>query len=665
MALSQGFSLFAVPENVISLGSPTHLPLAWAKNDLQTLWTTTDNCRTDYYLAPALTLADDQHFLWTLTGPPARLPDYALGLLASHSGWNDSASMAALAASMRTVNVPVDAIVADYEWFTPETDQGLNASGSPAFADFNFSQAVFPEPATDIAVLHEQANVRFGGLRWPRLGNSDVLEDAASKDCLLEEPPALAPRLLNLTAQTCRDWYADHLAAYATAGVDFFWNVDGTTSYLTYLLLAQAEAEAGERLSHRLARAKLPDHLPASVSHQQQGPVQATPNTAVAAGAGSRPFGLARSHVPGTQAYGMAVTSGQLTSSWQMLARSTTHMLRYALAGSPYYAGQVGGSNGDLDETLLVRWYQAAVFFPIMRVHTPRTGASRFPSSFTGVTLQRLRAAVQLRYRLLPLFRSLARDLADAGRSLPAGGPVSRPATTSRYVTARAAEEKGLPPVRPMLMAFPSDKRFATEASQWMLGDDLFVAPQITSALSRDIAVPAGRWFSFNTSYVTEGPAQLTVSPQLDEIYLFARVGSIIPIGQPVLATGAAPGAPLLIHIYCGANASFVLTEDDGTSMAAGSADARTTTFVWDDDDQALLWNVSGSYSGDNAYALVQAVAFFEDTSPMYSQIRDIGSGGYFSFAAAAPRSAAHRSGADSNAAKTSPPAYQVADDWA
>jgi alpha-glucosidase (family GH31 glycosyl hydrolase) len=311
-------------------------------------------------------------------------------------------------------------------------------------------------------------------------------------------------------------------------------------------------------------------------------------------------------------------------------------MLRYALAGSPYYAGDVGGSLGDVDEQLLVRWYQAAAFFPIMRVHNAHDGASRFPTDFPEPTLARLRAAVQLRYQMLPLLRSLAYELAfvpSASRSASAGR------TVQRHLYAEAPPS-GLPPMRPMLMVYPGDARFAKESSQWMVGDRLLVAPQITSSNTRQVALPVGTWFSFNTTQTAHGPADVTVSPSLDEIFVLVRAGSVFAVGDSVMATADAPQRPLLLHIYPGANATFVMREDDGVTYGG---DARVTTFIWDDADLALLWSAEGSYSGNTTYTLVQAVAFFPDADPVYTRVRDIGDGGFFTFAAAAAADSSDR----------------------
>lgn len=329
------------------------------------------------------------------------------------------------------------------------------------------------------------------------------------------------------------------------------------------------------------------------------------------------------------QRYGVAVTSGRVASTWQMLSRSVTHMLRYALAGSPYYAGDVGGSLGDVDEQLLVRWYQAAAFFPIMRVHNTHDGASRFPTDFSEPTLARLRAAVQLRYQMLPLLRSLAYELAFVPSA--SGSASAEPSVVQGHLRAEA-QPSGLPSMRPMLMMYPEDARFAKESSQWMVGDRLLVAPQITSSSTREVALPVGTWFSFNSTQTAHGPADATVSPSLDEILVLVRAGSVFAVGDSVMATADAPQRPLLLHIYPGSNATFVMREDDGVTL---DGDARVTTFIWDDADLALLWSAEGSYSGNTTYTLVQAVAFFPDADPVYSRVRDIGDSGFFTFAAA------------------------------
>lgn len=572
------------------------LPLFWLSYGTHAQWNV--NCaRADFYLAPAKSLAEALPVLYALVGMPARLPDYALGLILSRSGWTDYNDMISEVSDMRENGFGVDAVVADYEWFTPTDDSHLNASGSDAFSDFDWNNATFPAPASDLDLLHN-LSVAVGGVRWPRLGNSDNIKQAAQMKCLLNDQAG--SRNLNFNTSTCISWYAQHLTAAVNAGMDFFWNVDGATAYYVYLSLAEAE---GEALSN------------SAVTRQGFGSGQRHPQTKVTSrlplqrrralptATALRPFHIARSHVPGLHVQGGAVSTGIMSTSWTNLGHSSVHMLSYTLSGSPYYTGEVGGSTGEADTTLLVRWYQAGIFYPLMRVHEYAGNNPRFPNAFTGSTGQLLLACVQMRYNLLPMFRALAYN---------------------------AAQGDGLPIVRPLVMHFPSDSNVTTLATQWLLGSSVLVAPMLTPTPTRDIYLPAGDWYAFNSTRVIPGQQHVIAQPEIDDMLIFVRKGSLVLYGANVLSTADTPRAPVLVMIYPGADANFTMVEDDGVTL--GSSNVRLTAFSWDDTYLALSWSVQSTYSGPRAYSVVQAVCFFPDGA-VYTRVRNLGEGGYFNFA--------------------------------
>lgn len=60
--------------------------------------------------------------------------------------------------------------------------------------------------------------------------------------------------------------------------------------------------------------------------------------------------------------------------------------------------------------------------------------------------------------------------------------------------------------------------------------------------------------------------------------------------------TDAAPGGPLNVIVFAGADAEMTLVEDDGSTTAYEAGAVRTTTFKWTDATKTLSWTVSGSF---------------------------------------------------------------------
>jgi alpha-glucosidase (family GH31 glycosyl hydrolase) len=86
------------------------------------------------------------------------------------------------------------------------------------------------------------------------------------------------------------------------------------------------------------------------------------------------------------------------------------------------------------------------------------------------------------------------------------------------------AAASGVPPTRPLWLAFPGDRQAARQDQQWMLGDDVLVAPVVEEgARSRRVYFPDGCWEHPETGERFEGPRHARVSAPLDRLpYFFA-----------------------------------------------------------------------------------------------------------------------------------------------
>ncbi len=87
---------------------------------------------------------------------------------------------------------------------------------------------------------------------------------------------------------------------------------------------------------------------------------------------------------------------------------------------------------------------------------------------------------------------------------------------------AHHAAKTGEPIVRSMEYVFPH-QGYATVKDQFLLGDDLLVAPALEKGLtSRAVQIPAGTWRD-NAGQRITGPVTITASAKLDELPIFER----------------------------------------------------------------------------------------------------------------------------------------------
>jgi alpha-glucosidase len=293
-----------------------------------------------------------------------------------------------------------------------------------------------------------------------------------------------------------------------------------------------------------------------------------------------RHFSINRSFSPGNQRLGYCTWNGDIPSTWQALRETPADLLNYGLAGMNYGSCDIGGFMGTPTKENLVRWFQAGVFFPIMRAHSNLFTTPRFPWLWEADGEAAIRKALNLRYRLIPFLYSLGHE----------------------------AYNTGSPMMRPLIMEFQNDSAVANLTDEWLLGRGLLAAPVLDSGGTRSVYLPNDSWYDFNSGNAIQGPAKFQVTKGLDEIPVYVRAGTILPLGPVVQHTGQKSPEPLEIRIYPGHNSSFTMTEDDGHTYNYTKGLVRQTTYTWNDAAKKLSWKVSGSYTGSNVFNTIRIV---------------------------------------------------------
>jgi alpha-D-xyloside xylohydrolase len=159
--------------------------------------------------------------------------------------------------------------------------------------------------------------------------------------------------------------------------------------------------------------------------------------------------------------------------------------------------------NTPPDAILYIRWMQFGIFSSHSRSHGKR---KHEPWEY-GSEAKRISADfIRFRYRLLPYIYSQA-------------------VTSARL---------GLPMVRPMVLEYQHDRCTWDLDTQYLFGTDLLVAPVFNPEGRADIYFPAGSWCCFWTNETVTGPCWRSFTVPLDQIPLWIRAGSLIPLGPPM-----------------------------------------------------------------------------------------------------------------------------------
>ena len=230
-------------------------------------------------------------------------------------------------------------------------------------------------------------------------------------------------------------------------------------------------------------------------------------------------FLFSRAAWAGSQRY-PSQWGGDPQADWGGLAASIRGGLSWGMSGAPFYATDVGGFYGDRRDPLLyVRWAQASVFSAHMRLHG--IGA-REPWSYGPEAERAAMAALELRYRLLPcLWRAVEQ-----------------------------ASATGLPVQRAMALACPEEPESWAFDHQFFCGDDLLVAPCLDPSGRVRVYLPEGEWRRFPDGAALEGGRCHELGLALDELAVFARRGTEIPLGPAVRHTGELGAAPVTSEVW-------------------------------------------------------------------------------------------------------------------
>ena len=290
-----------------------------------------------------------------------------------------------------------------------------------------------------------------------------------------------------------------------------------------------------------------------------------------------RVFILSRSAFAGSQRDAAAVWSGDVNSDWVTFQRQIPAGLNYSLSGLPYWTTDIGGFvDGNPDDPayreLFVRWFEFGTFCPIFRVHGGRSTNQNELWSYGSDAQQILTSYDRLRYRLMPYIYSLAWK------------------TTS----------EGYTPMRPLVMDFLTDVRARNIGDQFMFGPAILVSPVTEpGATARHLYLPKSKWYDFWSGASTDGGQAVEASVPLDRIPLFVRAGSILPLGPDVEYAEEKPADPIELRIYRGADAGFMLYEDENDTYDYEKGAYATIAFQWDDAKRTLtISDRKGSFPG-------------------------------------------------------------------
>lgn len=306
-----------------------------------------------------------------------------------------------------------------------------------------------------------------------------------------------------------------------------------------------------------------------------------------------RVFILTRSAFAGQQRYGANVWSGDVSSTWDDLRRQVPAGLNFSLSGIPHWNSDIGGflagrynqpemkgENNPAYHELYLRWLQFGTFTPMMRSHGSEVPREIYELGRKGdVVFSTIEKYIRLRYSLLPYIYSTAWDVSHNRASM----------------------------YRALVMDFPTDRRVWNMADEFLFGHSLLVAPVLKAQYTTEEAafngtpdfmqprpwqvyLPEGaNWYDFWTGEIHQGGQTVTKQTTIDILPLYVRAGSIIPFGPDVQYAMEKNWEQLTLRVYPGADATFILYEDENDNYNYESGKYTEIPIKWDDRNRRLL----------------------------------------------------------------------------
>ena len=476
---------------------------------------------------PAVIMAEYAH----LTGHAVLPPLWSLGYQQSHRTLASRDEILTEARTFRDKKLPCDALIYLGTGFCPSGWNTENGS-------FSWNHRVFPDPQAMLAELHKD-NFRV------------VLHDVILTD-KLRGSVREACKLSEFDEEAASCYWDAHRKDFAM-GVDGWWPDEGDPL----------------DIPSRLARNRM----------HWEGPQLDRPN--------ERPYALHRNGYAGMQRYASFLWSGDVYSKWETLKTQVPIAINTSLTGIPYWGTDIGGfvPTKEFAAELYLRWFQFGAFCTLFRSHG-RTWKLRLPwgwntgdpgpieiRNYDGAAIpdasqlhnQQVepicRKYLELRYRMLPYLYSVVRECTVTG----------------------------LPVMRALWLHYPDDPTAVACQDQYLWGRNILVAPVVEKgATSRKVYLPPGVWYDFWTREKLEGGRELMRTVDLETMPLYVRAGTVLPLGPVTQHTDEKVDEPLSISVYPGADASFLLYEDDGRSFNYRKGEWMGMELQWADARRTL-----------------------------------------------------------------------------
>jgi alpha-glucosidase len=467
--------------------------------------------------------------LTNLTSKISLPPIWSLGYQQCRYSYTPDTQVEGVADSFRLLNLPCDVIWMDIDYMNQ-------------YEIFTFNGATFPSPTNLNNYLHAK---NFHSV-WMIDPGVKQLAGYSIYDSIIANNYAVKTNtntnyvgtvwpgncvFPDFTMPSTRAWWSRRYTSFMANGIDGVWNDMNEPSVFNgpngtmptnNVHAGGGGLPSGSHLRYHNVFGRLM--------------VQATRDGIMAANPTKRPFVLSRANILGGQQYAATWTGdNQATTAHMQL--SVPMILTMGLSGQPIVGADVTGYSGTPTASLIAQWMALGTFYPFYRNHSEKGSPRREPWAYGAAIQASCQTSLQRRYRLLPFLYTLTQEAAT----------------------------DGLPIMRPLFFAEPTNAALRGQQQAFMLGDILLITPKWATGVVK----PTGTWTSI--SLVGEDSKNDAYQPNVE-----IKAGSILPLGQIIQST-----------------ANF--TTDSLTLIVALDDNDRATGSVYSDAGEGYAYQ-TGSY---------------------------------------------------------------------